>query len=430
MIVLIYFENKGACPVSNECDFESSDLCGYANDIESKFVWRRVQGDERLPDHSYGTETGHYMIAQSTSGSKGQIARLYSPSYPSTTICVSFWYKTLGDIVFDVRTYAFGIFSSKVAFQATGTRGVNWLLGQATVKFTSAYQIVFEAINQENSGEVWLDDIEINYKACKPVATCDFEDGICGFSNSNEGDFDWALLQGQFGLDQTLWDVPIADHTTNSVTGSFMYLDTIFNSQGKRALLESGIIAEQTGYQCLQFYLKTNLNNTATLNLKKRNTRTGEIVSLFTSGANRFNQDWVIKEVQLPANETEDFSYAYSIIFEGIVGDVSGQLAFDDVKLYENKCTSPMPPEKFDCLNGEFIEPNLVCDFKIDCKNGQDEINCGNCDFEDASLCGWTDKSGGIYKWTRIRNGTIADSTGPSFDHTFGNQTGLNLFDN
>jgi hypothetical protein len=36
--------NEGSCPISNECDFEQSDLCGYVNDINTGFLWNRVQG--------------------------------------------------------------------------------------------------------------------------------------------------------------------------------------------------------------------------------------------------------------------------------------------------------------------------------------------------------------------------------------------------
>jgi len=238
--------NDGSCPTTNTCDFEQSDLCGYVNDVNTGFFWNRVQGSSSEPDHSYNTETGHYMIAKSTVPHiKDKVARLFSPSYPSTTLCVSFWYITTGDIQFNIRTYSFGILNSKLAFSTTGSRGNEWSLGQATVSYQASYQIAFEAIDlgpNFGDGSVWLDDIEVNYKECQPLGSCDFEDGICGFSNSNNANFSWVRLDGTFGLSQNIWDSPTYDHTTGSSAGYLMYLDTINKPQGQNALLESGII--------------------------------------------------------------------------------------------------------------------------------------------------------------------------------------------
>ena len=63
---------------------------------------------------------------------------------------------------------------------------------------------------------------------------------------------------------------------------------------------------------------------------------------------------WIFKEVQLPNNTTANINDAYSFLFEGIVGTSQGQLAFDDVKLYDGNCTGPViKPDKFDCGGGE-----------------------------------------------------------------------------
>lgn len=37
-------------------------------------------------------------------------------------------------------------------------------------------------------------------------------------------------------------------------------------------------------------------------------------------------------------------------------------------------------------------------------------------------LCGWNDTSKGAYDWNRDRGGTPSSNTGPSADHTLGNQ--------
>ena len=190
------------------------------------------------------------MIAQSSQpNTKNRIARLFSPSYPATTLCISFWYKTMDNIKLNVRTYSFGILNPKISFTATN-RGNEWSLGQATVSYQASYQIAFEAIDQNsNNASVWLDDIEVNYKSCQPLGSCDFEDGICGFSNSPISDFSWERLAGTFSLTiYPIWDAPTVDHTLGSAEGNFMYLDTYNRKQGQKAIFESETIGNYILY--------------------------------------------------------------------------------------------------------------------------------------------------------------------------------------
>ncbi|CAF0808194.1 unnamed protein product, partial [Brachionus calyciflorus] len=421
--------NDGPCPLSNTCDFESIDLCGYKNDLNSGIKWNRVQGrNEDDVDHSYSSDFGHYMIAKSISPHfPNRLGRLLSPTYPSSTMCLSFWYKIQGNVQFNIRTYSFGSYSQKVSYSAKGDRGKDWLFGRATLSYSAPYQIVFEIVDDGLlDGEVWLDDISINFKQCQAVASCDFEDeGICGYTYVPKYDFNWVLLNGEFGLATTFWDIPTFDHTLGTAFGSFLYLDTNGKSQGLKAQIESEVIGENQGSQCLQFYLKTNSKNFATLNILSKNKGSnGQNLQLYNS-SNEYNGDnWFLKEIQI-----SNFNYAFSIIFEGITGanpnNVLGQMAIDDVKLYNGTCQGAQIPQgQFECGNNQFIDMNLVCDFKNDCPNGQDEKNCGSCDFEKDDLCNWLDKSEGSYKWIRARNLTTNSNIGPEIDHTLNNQLG------
>ncbi|XP_022532230.2 apical endosomal glycoprotein [Astyanax mexicanus] len=73
----------------------------------------------------------------------------------------------------------------------------------------------------------------------------------------------------------------------------------------------------------------------------------------------------------------------------------------------------------------------LRCDFVCDCTDCSDEQDCGYrgmefvCDFEDAGMCGWTDRSTYAgYQWERRQRGAQLPSSGPTSDYTIGTSTG------
>ena len=86
------------------------------------------------------------------------------------------------------------------------------------------------------------------------------------------------------------------------------------------------------------------------------------------------------------------------------VTNVDGIIAIDDIT-FDPECTIPageMPTvftttsvptcgaDGYKCpeWNGKCIKKSQLCDFQVDCPNGDDEKNCGICDFEN-STCGW-----------------------------------------
>ena len=78
------------------------------------------------------------------------------------------------------------------------------------------------------------------------------------------------------------------------------------------------------------------------------------------------------------------------------------------------------------CSNGQCIDINKVCDFRNDCSDKSDEVNCPTtCDFE-KGYCKWTNAQvGDHYDWIRNKGNTPSKLTGPSTDHTFNTSAGL-----
>ncbi len=96
-------------------------------------------------------------------------------------------------------------------------------------------------------------------------------------------------------------------------------------------------------------------------------------------------------------------------------------LAVDDIT-FSPQCVQPSiiptgtPPHVVtvpsSCQVGQFacrtnpvqcIDKSKVCDFNNDCNDGgigSDEMNCGTCDFNSNSMCGWTNIGQGKQQWS------------------------------
>lgn len=59
-------------------------------------------------------------------------------------------------------------------------------------------------------------------------------------------------------------------------------------------------------------------------------------------------------------------------------------IAIDDIELARTSCDFGF---RFSCHDGTVIDANLLCNFKADCAQGEDETNCGQCDFENGEIC-------------------------------------------
>lgn len=97
-----------------------------------------------------------------------------------------------------------------------------------------------------------IDDIEISNGPCFSEGSCDFEDDYCGYYNTKEGDnFDWYRAKGRVYY----LTGPSVDHTTNTVAGYYLYINTEYSMQkGEKAwLISETITAPKSG--CLSWYM-------------------------------------------------------------------------------------------------------------------------------------------------------------------------------
>ena len=84
-------------------------------------------------------------------------------------------------------------------------------------KFLPKFQIVFEATRGRTfMSDIALDDIQIIQGSCPLPGSCNFEVGLCGYTNIQGDQFDWTRAKG--GTPSVMTG-PTYDHTTNSPQG-------------------------------------------------------------------------------------------------------------------------------------------------------------------------------------------------------------------
>lgn len=88
-----------------------------------------------------------------------------------------------------------------------------------SVQTFSSSQLAFGALEGEEGGNsiIALDDVVMLNRTCPEIATCSFEDGFCGWTNTKDGDStEWVMNQGSTPTEGT---GPKYDHTLGTALG-------------------------------------------------------------------------------------------------------------------------------------------------------------------------------------------------------------------
>uniref|UniRef100_A0A672JY28 MAM and LDL-receptor class A domain-containing protein 1-like n=1 Tax=Sinocyclocheilus grahami TaxID=75366 RepID=A0A672JY28_SINGR len=163
-----------------------------------------------------------------------------------------------------------------------------------------------------------------------------------------------------------------------------------------------------------------------------------EVWFLSASNPDPYNLPWMRRVVVL--NSREEFK----VVIRGLIFYSSDPYAaIDDVSFsrgcvaaVETDIKAPLPaqclPSQFYCGENVCVDGVKVCDFSLDCPNGEDEAKCSaQCDFESDS-CGWYEvfQSDG-FEWARgSANGVAIDypDQTPPQDHSTNTSAGHFMF--
>ncbi|CAF4185562.1 unnamed protein product, partial [Rotaria sp. Silwood2] len=377
-----------------DCDFEN-DFCLWQTNGLGNFNWTRTSSKtpsiDTGPPGDHTTGTGYYIYIESSSPQKaGDRARLASPLVPSTaSSCLVFYYHMFGGDIGTFNVMLQTSLSNLTIFTRNGPQGNVWKKGEADVRSTVSYKVVFEGIVGKGwDGDIALDDIQLNYGNC-PTTTneCTFEHGLCdGWERGTDGDFEWSRARNG----STPSGTPTVDHTYSSAMGHFLFVDPTGRSLGDEAHLMS---PTYTGSQprCLRLWYHLYGAGQGTLQIQQK-PEIGRAKTIWTK-SNDQNNIWRQVRVTIPTLLGQG---TYRILIVGIVGSKpTGDMAIDDISNIEGECPG-----------------SEVCTFEED-------------------LCNWINGQNGVvddFDWLRNSGSTPSSGTGPSVDHTYGTPEGIYLY--
>lgn len=340
------------------------------------------------------TGNGRYLyIETSAPRHQGDIAILDSPRLPPTPaggVCVSFWYFMYGGSIGSLQIYLTQSTNDSLFWQRNGTQGAVWKQAQETIMSPVDYRLSIRGyVGNGYQGDIAIDDFNVSNGACPPNGACDFETGFCGWTQSTTDDFDWLI--GKSGT-ASAGTGPRVDHTLQSVTGHFAFIETSAPRQpNDRAILKSMKLAGTTD-RCLRFYYNMNGVSIGSLNIYIQ--RDGETATQVWSRTGNQQDIWRLGTLTLASHNK-----GFIVLIEGVRGaNYQGDIAIDDVIIRDGACPATQ-----------------TCNFEQD-------------------LCGWTNArngNGDNYDWIR---GTGANPRQtryhihPNVDHTLSSSSGHFMF--
>ncbi|KAK7479762.1 hypothetical protein BaRGS_00028942, partial [Batillaria attramentaria] len=492
--------DENGCP--QFCQYESGNLCYWANQrIGNAASWNLTSPSGSSPpyvDHYPGTSSGHFaMVTMPLTQYHLATSRLVSPIFSSggPTCTFRFWYMYNGYGISHFSLFLRAGEQDKQLWTIPSSNPNVDVWHNATVSLppcTSEFQLVFDMQGYRN-GYVAVDDwsfincgLRPSYippscdtsthfqcgdgqcitmeQVCDLNADCcdgsdespyqcykykriDFEQGLDGFVQLPNDNFDWTRHQGPTA---TAGTGPTRDHTTDSATGYYMYIESS-PPRVRNDIARLGYpLPAPTGECTMRYWYHMYGSHAGGINIYSNDTA-GNVIkyeSVFLDHGDRWLQGQV----------TFDSIYPFMVIFEGVIGvGHMSDIAIDDVS-FTPGCNmgSPTPPpttantaqtsgsgtpavtftpcassDQFQCVGtGVCIAGNKRCDFTTDCLDSSDETPChtiGLCTFS-TDFCGWLEKVPDSEDWTRSRAIDVINSMSPPVRDADGDTNGYFLY--
>ncbi|XP_069502716.1 MAM and LDL-receptor class A domain-containing protein 1 [Ambystoma mexicanum] len=297
---------------------------------------------------------------------------------------------------------------------------------------------------------------------CNPDLQCNFENGLCNWEQDTDDNFNWTRINGPTPTPNT---GPMKDHTFGTVNGHYLYIE----SSEPQAFQDEAILLSpnfestvNNGNQsCVfRFYFHMFGRHVYSLAVYKRMFNNGKGILLWQAFGSKGNR-WIRKTLSITSAQP------FQILVKGIVGDdFTGDIAIDDLSfnncnLYNGNAPSDLPTqptlplatsipvilpthncteEEFVCRsNGHCIRMMQTCDFRDDCSDESDELQCATsfCNFENGDMCEWYEPAATSFRTDNTFQWSLGQGVGsipgdenyrPSKDHTMASEEGWYLY--
>ncbi|TNM98369.1 hypothetical protein fugu_014615 [Takifugu bimaculatus] len=420
--IMVYPSESGSCPPERECTFQGS-LCGLLPQPAANFSWMRIRGSSQpanssgpATDHTLGTEQGFYLSAHLWNhpvGARGAMMTAVMEPTASDGECLMFWYYMEGSEVGELNIYLQTFENSRESvplWTQKGNQGKHWRHGRVTLRSSTPYQVIFEAIvGTGERRDIAIDDLTVLDGHCPPTGVCDFEMDFCGWVNSYpvnpQSRVDWDWLSGE----SEGHHVPSRDHTTNTALGHFAFFNPISHPKSDKeqvARLESETM-DAVERACLEVWYYaagwlTDYHSEIQL-LVFVNDSDSVYPVLNTFGF--MNSSWIQERVDYSAERP------HRLILQANCSCSDMSIALDDIYIMRNESCNEITPTTTPNPPTTTSSPPSAMD----------------CTFEHG-LCSWVQEVSGDVNWTRSK-GLPVDLPwdGPQYDHTVGNNEGLFL---
>ncbi|XP_037401964.1 apical endosomal glycoprotein [Pygocentrus nattereri] len=448
------------------CDFEDAGMCGWTDrSSDGGYVWERRQRGHPVPDsgpssdYTIGTSTGWFMAVTAVMTGLPSTAILMSPlisqSAPTCRLRLRYFIWDSG--------YT-GLGNSSLwgsVWQPDEQNALVWRPENISVRawredtiflgrIPAPFYIQLHSQRQEGRrGDIAIDQLEFldcalpvpsgsggceeGYLKCKrggcvkervvcdgtddcgdgtdeqncgQYMSCDFEDDLCGWDLRSLSSLKWiSTSQINISVSEPLRG-PGRDHSNNSASGHFLYVTKPDVWKNDWASFQSPRLAPTNSTHPCRMVMYTHqfggVSGGLSVLVAER-----EIYPVWERGGS-LGDLWVKAEVEFVVNST------FQILFVAAIRDQAyGGIAVDDITLspeclFTNE-SMPRPsfpnPPKHPCT-----EASKICDFQSDCKDGEDEAQCGDFSFEQGSA-GWTDVSIGSQSWKLSQENSVNNFT-------------------